>query len=104
MNYDRADLINGLTNQQKATDSPSTFSTTQGVVKGEQTGRLDTNSQRMAGQEGERFLQMMNDPVEAERTNRWMEAFGLSNEGYEFNQAKMALAAPPMPAPQGEQA
>jgi hypothetical protein len=45
-------------------------------------------------------MQMMNDPNEKTRTDNWMSAFGLSNQGYEFNQARMMMANP---QPQQEQ-
>ena len=83
--------MNGLYNQQKAEETPSSFATEAGAVKTESGGRLDVTSQRMAGQEGARFVQMMLDPAERARTQRWMGAFGMSNQGFEFNQAKMML-------------
>jgi hypothetical protein len=43
----------------------------------------------MAGQVGNRLLEYMNDPDEKVRTEEWMKMFELSNEGKEFNQAKM---------------
>jgi TusA-related sulfurtransferase len=49
----------------------------------------------MAGQEGERLMAMINDPIEAQRTQKWMNMFGLSNQGTEFNQAKMMGGMPP---------
>lgn len=91
MNYDKTDLMNGVSNQRKAQETPSSFSTEQGVVKSEQNNRLDVTSERMAGQEGARFVRMMLDPAERARTQRWMGAFGMSNQGFEFNQAKMML-------------
>ena len=91
MNYDKTDLMNGVTNQRKAQETPSSFATEQGVVRSEQNNRLDVDSQRMAGQEGARFVQMMLDPAERARTQRWMSSFGMSNEGFQFNQAKMML-------------
>ena len=78
----------------KAKETPNTFATQDGasVVKG--TAKLDRNT-RMAGQEGERLMAMMNDPIEAQRTQKWMNMFGLSNQGTEFNQAKMMGGMPP---------
>ena len=91
MNYEKADIMNGLYNQQKSLETPSSFATEAGAIKTEGGGRLDVTNQRMAGQEGARFVQMMLDPAERARTQRWMSAFGMSNQGYEFNQAKMML-------------
>jgi len=99
MNYDSSTLLNGRLNQKKAEETPTTFSSDQGVNKVETGGRLDVQNQRMAGQEGARFVQMMLDPAEQARTKRWMDSFGRSNEGMQFNQAKMMMAGM-MPAQQ----
>ena len=44
----------------------------------------------------------MNNPQEVARTQNWMQQFGMSNEGYQFNQARMMMANP-QPAPEGGQ-
>lgn len=103
MNYDSSTLLNGRINQKKAEETPTTFSSDQGVSKAETGGRLDVQNQRMAGQEGARFVQMMLDPAERARTARWMDSFSRSNEGFQFNQAKMMMAAPNPNQQQGEQ-
>ena len=43
----------------------------------------------MAGRIGQRALDYMTDPAEQNRTNKWMESFGLSNQGAQFNMAKL---------------
>ena len=53
---------------------------------------MDIPKQRMAGQMGNRVMEYMNDPDEQARTDAWMEMFELSNEGQQFNQAKMGGA------------
>ena len=103
MNYDSNTLLNGRLNQKKAEETPTTFSSDQGVSKAENGGRLDVQNQRMAGQEGERAVQMMLDPAERARTSRWMDSFSRSNEGFQFNQAKMMMSAPNPNQQQGEQ-
>jgi hypothetical protein len=57
----------------------------------------------MAGPEGNRALQMMNDPNEQKRVSNWMGQFGMSNEGMQFNQARMMMANPQPQQPQEEQ-
>ena len=42
---------------------------------------------------GARALELMQNPAEASRTNQWMEMFGQSNQGAEFNQTKQMQAA-----------
>ncbi len=103
MYYDSSTLLNGRLNQRKAEETPSTFPSAQGVSRTETGGRLDVQNQRMAGQEGARFVQMMLDPAERARTARWMDSFSRSNEGYQFNQAKMMMSAPNPNQQQGEQ-
>jgi hypothetical protein len=50
----------------------------------------------MAGRIGQRALDYLTEPDEQNRTNKWMEAFGQSNEGATFNMAKMNGGMPPM--------
>ena len=104
MNYDSTTLLNGLVNQKKAEETPSSFSTESGVAKSEDTGRMDVKNQRMAGQEGARFVQMMLDPAERARTARWMDSFSRSNEGMQFNQAKIMMAGMVPAQQEGNQA
>ena len=92
MEYTTPSLAQGRLNQSKAAERPNTFSTENGVDQIQQGGRLDIPKQRMAGQMGNRVLEYMNDPDEQERTDAWMEMFELSNEGKEFNQAKIGGA------------
>ena len=47
--------------------------------------------QRMAGEIGERALEMMQTPGEAERVSAWNSAFQQTNQGMEFNAAKMRM-------------
>ena len=89
MNYSRSSVAQGRVNQAKAEEQPNTFFTTNGIDQIYQESALDVPKQRMAGQFGHRALEYMNDPIEQERTDTWMELFGQSNEGMEFNQAKI---------------
>jgi hypothetical protein len=45
----------------------------------------------------------MNDPVEQKRTANWMQQFGMSNEGMQFNQARIMMANPQPEQQQEEQ-
>lgn len=93
--YSRATVAQGRVNQAKAEEQPNTFASENGVTDITQTSSLDKPKQRMAGKFGHRVLEYMNDPAEQARTDSWMDSFGLSNEGAEFNQAKLN-GAPPM--------
>ena len=87
--YSASAVAQGRLNQAKAKDNPNTFATESGADNVTQTSRLDKPKQRMAGQMGERLLEYLNNPAEQQRTDQWMQRFSLSNEGQQFNQAKM---------------
>ena len=95
MNYSQASVTQGRANQAKAEEQPNTFFTTNGIDQISQRSSLDRPTQRMAGQFGHRALEYMNDPAEQSRTDAWMDMFGMSNQGMEFNQAKMNGGMPP---------
>ena len=95
LNYSREALIQGKANQQKAKETPNSFATQDSASQVSETAKLDRNK-RMAGQEGERAMMLMSDPAEAQRTDKWMNMFGLSNQGMEWNQAKMNGGMPPL--------
>ena len=95
MNYSRSAITQGRANQSKANEQPNTFAVENGITDVTQMSNLDVPKQRMAGQFGHRALEYMNDPVERDRTDTWMELFEQSNEGMEFSQAKIN-GAPPM--------
>ncbi len=91
MNYSPQDLQQGMSLRQKAQETPENFATMDGAVD-PQSGK-----KRMAG---DRMQQLMIDPNESARTQQWMGRFGMSNEGFQFNQARMMMANP---QPQQEQ-
>ena len=98
MKYSSEDIKQGLSLKQQAAETPSNF----GILAGasERPAGERFNKQRMAGESGARALAMMNDPNEAQRTDEWMERFGMSNEGAAFNEARMSMENP---QPQEEQ-
>ena len=98
MNYSPQDLRQGMTLRQQAQETPSNF----GMVDGsaENVGGDQQPKSRMAGQVGARVLDLMNNPQEAARTQNWMGRFGMSNEGFQFNQARMMMANPQPAEPQ----
>lgn len=102
MNYSAQDLQQGLKLKRQSEETPANFGTNEGAV--ERTESAGFGKSRMAGETGARIVQLMNDPVEAQRTMNWMSQFGLSNEGMQFNQAKMMMAGGGQPQQeQGEQ-
>ena len=101
MNYSPQDLQQGARLKRQSEETPSTFGTNEGAVTRNESSGFGKS--RMAGEVGARVVQLMNDPVEAQRTMNWMSQFGLSNEGMQFNQAKMMMAGGGQPAEQEEQ-
>ena len=93
MEFSRQAIQQGRLNQQKTEETPETFGTIDSSAQVRPTRDLDIGNQRMAGQVGARALSMMNNPVEAQRTAGWMQRFGMSNQGMQFNQAKMMMQA-----------
>ena len=98
MNYSPQDISQGLSLKRQAEETPSNFGILDGAAE-RPTGE-DFGKSRMAGQMGSRAMAMMNDPNEQQRTQNWMANFGMSNEGMQFNQARMMMANP---QPQQEQ-
>ena len=92
--YDQANLQNGRLNAQTAQETPGTFGEVNSADTVASSKDLARSPQRMAGQMGARALAMMEDPEEIQRTNQWMDQFGMSNQGMQWNQAKMTLSQP----------
>ena len=92
--YSQTGVAQGRINQAKAQDTPNTFGTESGADQVTQMSKLDKPKQRMAGEMGNRIMEYMNDPAEQARTDSWMSMFGLSNEGMQFNQAKINGGTP----------
>ena len=94
MKYSPQDISQGLSLKRQAEETPSNF----GILESssERPSSEQFGKSRMAGAGGDRAMQMMNDPVEQQRTANWMQQFGLSNEGQQFNQARMMMENPEM--------
>ena len=92
--YSDASVMQGRRNQDMARENPNTFATSSGADAVSQFTTLDKPKQRMAGQVGNRLMEMMNNPAEQVRTSNWMARFAQSNEGAIFNQAKMMGGQP----------
>ena len=93
MDFSRESLRMGLKNQEAAEETPDSFATMDGadVVASEKdlvTGK------RMAGPVGAYALKLMNDPIAKSANDGWMSRFAMSNQGMEFNQAKMGGVPP----------
>ena len=90
MKFETQDILNGQRNEEKQKENPNSFGELNGSAVVNPDGQMKTKS-RMAGQQGQRAMEMMNNPEEQQRTASWMKMFGLSNQGMEWNAAKMGL-------------
>ena len=98
MNYTPESIKMGRVNTQKSKETPNSFATQDGASAVQETAPLDRTAQdRFAGGQGARAARLMNDPQEKARVDGWMAMFGMSNQGMEFNQAKMMGGMPPPP-------
>ena len=95
MDYSPLDIKQGMDLKRQAQESPTNFGLLDGAVERSASGVVGKS--RMAGPTGARAINLMNDPIEKTRTDNWMNMFGLSNQGMEFNQARMIMENP-MPA------
>ena len=91
MEFDSRAIQQGRMNQSKAEETPNSFATEGGSPMVNPTGDLSKSSRRMAGQEGARALEMMTNPEEQQRVAQWMEMFSTTNQGAQWNAAKMGL-------------
>lgn len=92
--YRRETLVQGRMNQSKAKETPNSFAIENGAAVVNETAAMDAGDKRMAGVEGQRAITLLNDKDEAMRTMKWMDAFGLSNQGAEWNMSKMGGMPP----------
>ena len=101
MKYSPESIKQGRLNQMASEETPEQFAVTDGASTPRPARDLATNHNRMAGQVGARALAMMNNPEEQMRTQGWMAKFGMSNQGMQWNQAKMMMSQP-APPPEGK--
>ena len=97
MDFTRESLRQGLKNQEASAETPESFSTIDGAAQTRLSSDLDKKNTRMAGQMGARALQLMNNPAAQAANEGWMARFGLSNQGMQWNQAKMSMSQPQQP-------
>jgi hypothetical protein len=91
-NYDPKTIQHGNRMRDELKQTPASFATDSGVAKISADRPLRTTSKtRMAGPMGQRAMELMTDPAAAQATGKWMELFAQSNEGMQFNQAKMMM-------------
>lgn len=80
--------------KKEAEEFPTTFGTLGGADFAAPTGSLDKKNQtRMAGPGGAFAMQIMQDPELQQRMAQWNQQFMQSNQGFQFNQAKIQMGA-----------
>ncbi len=91
--YDRQSLKSGERLRAQAEENPGTMATYNGADINEPSpGLAAKNSVRMAGPGGYHALELQNNPEAAMATSKWMENFGQSVQGGQFNAEKMQQA------------
>ena len=97
MNFSKEAIQQGQANQAASVETPETFATIDGATQPREGVELSKGNSRMAGEMGARALELMNNPNEQARVDGWMMKLGLTNQGAQWNQAKMMMS---QPAPQ----
>ena len=98
MEFNPQDLIQGNKNKIASEETEDSFATDNGAAHAVGPGALDkTKGTRMAGQVGAFALKLMNDPAAQAVNQGWMSKFGMSNQGMQWNQAKMMMSQPQKP-------
>lgn len=94
MSFNPEQIKQGNLIKKQLEETPHNFATEGGAAFSKPAGNLDkTSSTRMAGPGGAFAMDMMNDPELQQRVATWNQQFAQSNQGMEFNQAKMQLGA-----------
>ena len=99
MHFDKETIQQGRANQDASAETPESFATIDGAAMPREGTELSKGNSRMAGEMGARALELMNNPNEQKRVDGWMSRFGLTNQGMQWNQAKMMMSQP-APAPE----
>ena len=99
MHFDPENIKQGRANQAASVETPESFATIDGATQPREGVELSKGNSRMAGEMGARALELMNNPNEQARVDGWMSRFGMTNQGMQWNQAKMMMSQP-APAPE----
>ena len=91
MEVSKESIQQGQANRNASVETPETFATIEGASQPRGGTELSKANSRMAGEMGARALELMNNPNEQVRVNNWMARFGMTNQGMQWNQAKMGI-------------
>ena len=92
MAFNPQQIQQGNYSKKQAEETPTSFATESGSTFAQPSGALDKkNELRMAGPGGAFAMKMIQEPEFAERVAGWNQQFAQSNQGMQFNQAKMQM-------------
>ncbi len=91
MEFSKESIQQGQANRNASVETPETFATIEGASQPRGGTELSKKNSRMAGEMGARALELMNNPNEQVRVDNWMARFGMTNQGMQWNQAKMGI-------------
>ena len=91
MEFSKESIQQGQANRNASVETPETFATIEGASQPRGGTELSKANSRMAGEMGARALELMNNPNEQVRVNNWMARFGMTNQGMQWNKAKMGI-------------
>ena len=91
MEFSKESIQQGQANRNASVETPETFATIEGASQPRGGTELSKKNSRMAGELGARALELMNNPNEQVRVDNWMARFGMTNQGMQWNQAKMGI-------------
>ena len=91
MEFSKESIQQGQANRNASVETPETFATIEGASQPRGGTELSKKNSRMAGEMGARALELMNNPNEQVRVDNWMSRFGMTNQGMQWNQAKMGI-------------
>lgn len=94
MSFNPEQVKQGNLIKKQLEETPHNFATEGGASFSKPSQDLDkTSGTRMAGPGGAFAMQLMQDPQLAQRVGTWNQQFAQSNQGMEFNQAKIQMGA-----------
>jgi hypothetical protein len=93
MAFDPKIVLQGNQDRRALEENPTVGFTASGASSPEPTQQLGKDPTRMAGPGGAFAFRMMQDPQFASNIAGWNQLFAQSNQGMEFNQAKIEMGA-----------
>lgn len=101
VSYSKEQVLQGNRIQREGKEQVETFPQSGGSNDYKPVGDLSkSHGTRMAGDVGAFALALMTNPQMAQNVGNWMQQFGDSNQGLQFNQARIIKAQMMQPQPQ----